>query len=61
MKRILTTALLISLCVSLAGAQAPWQQIPIPELHKFQPQQPKRVQLPNGMVIFLQAIDFRVD
>ena len=54
MKRILTTALLISLCVSLAGAQAPWQQIPIPELHKFQPQQPKRVQLPNGMVIFLQ-------
>ena len=54
MKRILTTALLLSLCVSLAGAQAPWQQIPIPELHKFQPQQPKRVQLPNGMVIFLQ-------
>ena len=35
-------------------AQAHWQQIPIPELHKFHPQQPKRVQLPNGMVIFLQ-------
>lgn len=51
MKRLLT---MILTCVSLAAAQAPWQQIPIPELHKFQPQQPKRIQLPNGMVIFLQ-------
>jgi zinc protease len=35
-------------------AQKAWQQIPIPPLHAFQPKQPRRVQLPNGMVIFLQ-------
>ncbi|HEX4487629.1 MAG TPA: pitrilysin family protein [Terriglobales bacterium] len=49
------TLIFLLACVSVAAAQqATWQQIPIPELHKFQPQQPKRVQLPNGMVIFLQ-------
>lgn len=31
-----------------------WQQIPVPPLPAFHPQQPKRVQLPNSMVIFLQ-------
>ena len=31
-----------------------WQQIPIPPLPAFKPQQPKRIELPNGMVIFLQ-------
>ena len=54
MKRILTAGVLILVCTSLAAAQGPWQQIPIPQLHKFQPQQPRRIQLPNGMVIFLQ-------
>jgi zinc protease len=54
MKRTLMIGLQVLICASLAVAQAPWQQIPVPELHKFQPQQPKRVQLPNGMVIFLQ-------
>jgi zinc protease len=38
-----------------AAAQATdWQQIPIPALRAFHPQQPKRIELPNGMVIFLQ-------
>jgi len=38
-----------------AAAQATnWQQIPIPPLPAFKPQQPKRVELSNGMVIFLQ-------
>jgi zinc protease len=32
-----------------------WQQITIPTLPEFHPQQPKRIQLPNGMVIFLQV------
>jgi len=32
----------------------PWQQIPIPPLHSFHPQQPKRVVLKNGIVFFLQ-------
>ncbi len=31
-----------------------WKQIPIPPLPAFKPQQPKRIQLSNGMVIFLQ-------
>ncbi len=38
-----------------AAAQATsWNQIPIPPLPAFKPQQPKRIELPNGMVIFLQ-------
>jgi zinc protease len=32
----------------------PWQQIPIPKLSAFHPAQPKRIELPNGMVVFLQ-------
>ena len=32
----------------------PWKQIPIPPLHAFKPVQPRRVELPNGLVIFLQ-------
>ena len=38
-----------------AGAQATsWEQIPTPPLSTFHPPQPKRIQLSNGMVIFLQ-------
>jgi len=38
-----------------ATAQATdWQKIPIPSLPAFHPAEPKRVELPNGMVIFLQ-------
>src|SRR5262245_34257394 len=31
-----------------------WEQIPIRPLRPFKPQQPRRVVLPNGLVIFLQ-------
>ena len=31
-----------------------WQQISIPKLPEFHPPQPKRIVLPNGLVIFLQ-------
>ncbi len=31
-----------------------WKQIPIPPLPPFHPHQPKRVELPNGMIVFLQ-------
>ena len=31
-----------------------WKQIPIPPLRAFKPEQPKRIELSNGMVIFLQ-------
>ncbi|HKN32488.1 MAG TPA: pitrilysin family protein [Terriglobales bacterium] len=36
------------------GQAADWRQIPIPPLPAFQPVEPKRIELPNGMVIFLQ-------
>src|SRR5215471_8693416 len=58
MKRIL---LILLLCLATivpatysAGQTSRWQQIPIPQLPAFKPQQPKRIQLSNGMVIFLQ-------
>lgn len=31
-----------------------WEKIAIPPLHPFQPQQPKRIELSNGLVILLQ-------
>jgi|ERR1700722_18204427 len=38
-----------------AAAQASdWKQVSIPALPAFKPQQPKRIELSNGMVIFLQ-------
>ncbi|HEY7353969.1 MAG TPA: pitrilysin family protein [Terriglobales bacterium] len=49
----LTTALLFTFLLPV-GAQEPWAKIPIPQLPAFHPQEPKRIQLPNGMVIFLQ-------
>lgn len=55
---------LLLLFVCKAGAQtqpAPspsvpssWKQIPVPPLRQFHPQEPRRVELPNGLVIFLQ-------
>jgi zinc protease len=38
----------------LQGQATNWKQVPIPPLRSFQPKQPKRIQLSNGMVIFLQ-------
>jgi zinc protease len=32
----------------------PWTKIPIPPLHAFKPTEPHRIELPNGLVIFLQ-------
>jgi zinc protease len=36
------------------AAQTSWQEINIPPLPAFHPQEPKRFVLPNGMIIFLQ-------
>ncbi|MGA7343345.1 MAG: pitrilysin family protein [Terracidiphilus sp.] len=38
----------------VAQRAKPWEQIPIPRLHAFKPQQPKRIELKNGIVVFLQ-------
>jgi zinc protease len=37
-----------------AQQSKPWEQIPIPKLHDFKPQQPQRIELKNGIVLFLQ-------
>ena len=49
-------ALLLLLTSLLSHAQQakPWEHIPVPPLHAFHPQQPKRIELKNGIVVFLQ-------
>ena len=52
---ILLAAAMLFAPLSQAAAQATsWRQIPIPPLPTFKAQQPKRIELSNGMVIFLQ-------
>ena len=50
---LLSSALLDSPSAPAQQAK-PWEQIPVPRLHDFHPQQPKRIQLANGIVVFLQ-------
>ncbi len=51
---ICALAWLAAPAASPAQQAKPWEQIPIPPLHAFHPQQPKRIELKNGIVIFLQ-------
>jgi zinc protease len=37
-----------------AQQSKPWEQIPTPKLHEFKPHQPVRIELKNGIVVFLQ-------
>ena len=56
-KRIALSLILSAVFLPLpqATSQATnWKQIPVPTLPEFHPPQPKRIQLSNGMVIFLQ-------
>jgi len=46
--------LMFALRLQAFAQTAGWKQIPIPPLPAFHPQQPKRIDLSNGMVIFLQ-------
>ena len=39
---------------ALRSQATDWKKIPIPQLHEFKPQQPKRIELANGMILFLQ-------
>jgi zinc protease len=53
--RWVALALAVTAPFSLAAQQdKPWEKIPIPPLKEFKPQQPKRIQLKNGIVVFLQ-------
>ena len=53
---IITLALLFPLAAAPGFAQQNrlWEKIPVPPLHAFKPQQPKRIELKNGIVLFLQ-------
>jgi zinc protease len=51
---IFAAATILGLLTGAAAQATSYQQIPIPSLPAFKPQQPKRIQLSNGMVIFLQ-------
>jgi zinc protease len=51
--QVLFCFLLIAAALSPAQVKS-WNQIQAPPLPAFKPQQPVRIQLPNGMVIFLQ-------
>jgi len=43
------------LAPALQAQQAkPWEKIPVPKLHEFKPHQPIRIELKNGIVLFLQ-------
>jgi zinc protease len=58
-RRPLTRAMVLSLLLLAAapvafGQVSDWKQIVISPLPAFHPQEPKRIQLSNGMVIFLQ-------
>src|SRR5215831_11462206 len=44
----------LGLVLSHSVAAQTWNQIPIPQLPPFHPQEPKRIEFPNGLVIFLQ-------
>jgi zinc protease len=60
--KITQKLLLIALIFSASFVSTPralsqtssWKQIPVPTLPAFHPPQPKRIELSNGMVIFLQ-------
>lgn len=58
--RVLQSMLALVVSAALAPAMLPaqqskpWDQIPVPALHPFHPQQPKRIELKNGIVLFLQ-------
>lgn len=61
MKSLVKISLALAVCaaalspLSLPAQQSkPWEKIPIPKLHDFKPQQPKRIVLKNGIVLFLQ-------
>ncbi len=54
MKKFILLAAMAFFFFPVLSAQTSWKQVPIPQLPPFHPQEPKRIELPNGMVIFLQ-------
>jgi zinc protease len=59
--RLVKTSLAATLFAALlapaaltAQQEKPWDKIPVPKLHEFKPHQPIRIELKNGIVLFLQ-------
>ncbi len=50
----LLAILTLTFVLQASAQQTPWQKIPVPPLPAFHPNEPKRIVLPNGMVVFLQ-------
>jgi len=50
----LTVGALSAPTSALAQQSKPWEKIPVPKLHDFKPHQPTRIELKNGIVLFLQ-------
>lgn len=54
-RRCTTLALFFLLFAGMAFAQVPdWRELTFPPLREVQVQQPTRIELPNGMIVFLQ-------
>lgn len=52
---LIALSLTVVACAQLSAQQSkPWEKIPVPPLHDFKPHQPTRIQLKNGIVLFLQ-------
>ena len=51
---VLAAVALLAVPYPAASQATDWKAIPKPPLRPFQPQQPRRIALPNGLVIFLQ-------
>ncbi len=58
MKKFLLLSAVLVFCLTPVvvgqSGQPTWKKIPIPKLPEFHPQEPKRIELQNGMVVFLQ-------
>jgi zinc protease len=61
MKKIFRSYFIFAICALILAPGAlnaqqnkPWEKIPTPKLHAFNPHQPQRIELKNGIVIFLQ-------
>ena len=59
--RLADLGIAAAVCLCVVGSVAataqeskPWEKIPTPPLHAFNPQEPKRIELKNGIVLFLQ-------
>lgn len=48
------TAVILTPFVLVAQQNKPWEKIPVPAMKEFKPHQPVRIELKNGIVVFLQ-------